>query len=275
MGETSALACLDRRRHPDRHRRSGSWRTMAGVDARHDRRWRALFNVIGSATNPYFAVPFWWHMVAGGWAFGTVFMATDPVTAPFSERGQVDLRRADRRVRRADPRRQPRLSRIDDAGDPVHERGRAADRLRAREGQHPPPRRSAVPKTDSTRYTFLFATAVCVVCALLVAVSAVGLRERQETNAAPLPAEERAARRRPRQARRGAVATASSGGSSTRTSASAWSTSQTGELAARGQDRRQGPTTSARRATTRRRAAPRRRTTPRCRGCRTTAPSTS
>jgi Na+-transporting NADH:ubiquinone oxidoreductase subunit C len=39
-----------------------------------------------------------------------------------------------------------------------------------------------VPKTDSTRYTFLFAAAVCVVCALLVAASAVGLRDRQENN---------------------------------------------------------------------------------------------
>lgn len=39
-----------------------------------------------------------------------------------------------------------------------------------------------MPKTDSTRYTFLFAAAVCVVCALLVAASAVGLRERQENN---------------------------------------------------------------------------------------------
>jgi Na+-transporting NADH:ubiquinone oxidoreductase subunit B len=46
------------------------------------------FNLIGSATNPYFAVPFWWHMVLGGWAFGTVFMATDPVTSPFTERGK-------------------------------------------------------------------------------------------------------------------------------------------------------------------------------------------
>jgi Na+-transporting NADH:ubiquinone oxidoreductase subunit B len=27
-------------------------------------------------------------MVAGGWALGTVFMATDPVTSPFSERGK-------------------------------------------------------------------------------------------------------------------------------------------------------------------------------------------
>jgi Na+-transporting NADH:ubiquinone oxidoreductase subunit C len=42
---------------------------------------------------------------------------------------------------------------------------------------------SAVPKLESTRYTFAFAALVCVVCALLVAVSAVGLRERQEANA--------------------------------------------------------------------------------------------
>jgi Na+-transporting NADH:ubiquinone oxidoreductase subunit B len=27
-------------------------------------------------------------MVLGGWAFGTVFMATDPVTSPFSETGK-------------------------------------------------------------------------------------------------------------------------------------------------------------------------------------------
>jgi Na+-transporting NADH:ubiquinone oxidoreductase subunit C len=39
-----------------------------------------------------------------------------------------------------------------------------------------------VPDTQSTRYTVAFAAAVCVVCAALVAVSAVGLRERQETN---------------------------------------------------------------------------------------------
>jgi Na+-transporting NADH:ubiquinone oxidoreductase subunit B len=56
-------------------------------DAGHDRDGD-VFNLIGSMTNPYFAVPFWWHMVAGGWAFGTVFMATDPVTSPFSERGK-------------------------------------------------------------------------------------------------------------------------------------------------------------------------------------------
>jgi len=40
-----------------------------------------------------------------------------------------------------------------------------------------------VPKLDSTRYTFTFAAIVCVVCALAIAVAAVGLRDRQETNA--------------------------------------------------------------------------------------------
>ena len=41
-----------------------------------------------------------------------------------------------------------------------------------------------MPRLDSTRYTILFAAAVSVVCALLVATAAVGLRERQEINAA-------------------------------------------------------------------------------------------
>jgi Na+-transporting NADH:ubiquinone oxidoreductase subunit C len=39
-----------------------------------------------------------------------------------------------------------------------------------------------LPNVDSTRYTILFATAVCVVCALFVAVSAVGLQPRQAAN---------------------------------------------------------------------------------------------
>jgi Na+-transporting NADH:ubiquinone oxidoreductase subunit C len=39
-----------------------------------------------------------------------------------------------------------------------------------------------VTNTESTRYTILFAAVVCVVCALVVATSAVGLRARQEAN---------------------------------------------------------------------------------------------
>ena len=40
-----------------------------------------------------------------------------------------------------------------------------------------------MPRLDSTSYTLGFAAAVCVVCALVVSVAAVGLSERQEANA--------------------------------------------------------------------------------------------
>jgi Na+-transporting NADH:ubiquinone oxidoreductase subunit B len=33
-------------------------------------------------------VPWYWHIVLGGWAFGTVFIATDPVTAPATNAGR-------------------------------------------------------------------------------------------------------------------------------------------------------------------------------------------
>jgi Na+-transporting NADH:ubiquinone oxidoreductase subunit B len=86
MGETSALACAIGALVLIATG-IGSWRTMAGV-ALGTIGMASLLNGIGSATNPYYAVPFWWHMVAGGWAFGTVFMATDPVTSPFSNTGR-------------------------------------------------------------------------------------------------------------------------------------------------------------------------------------------
>jgi Na+-transporting NADH:ubiquinone oxidoreductase subunit B len=86
MGETSALACLVGAVILIATG-VGSWRLMAAVSV-GTIAMASIFNVIGSATNPYFAVPFWWHMVTGGWAFGTVFMVTDPVTAPFTEFGK-------------------------------------------------------------------------------------------------------------------------------------------------------------------------------------------
>jgi Na+-transporting NADH:ubiquinone oxidoreductase subunit B len=46
-----------------------------------------LLNTIGSATNPFFEVTPVWHFLLGGWAFGTVFMATDPVSGPSSPSG--------------------------------------------------------------------------------------------------------------------------------------------------------------------------------------------
>jgi Na+-transporting NADH:ubiquinone oxidoreductase subunit B len=35
-----------------------------------------------------FAIPWYWHMVLGGFAFGTVFMATDPVSAAVTDTGR-------------------------------------------------------------------------------------------------------------------------------------------------------------------------------------------
>ncbi|MFM7119781.1 MAG: RnfABCDGE type electron transport complex subunit D, partial [Gammaproteobacteria bacterium] len=46
------------------------------------------FNAIDS-TNPMFAMPFWWHFVLGGFAFGAVFMATDPVSAAMTNTGRL------------------------------------------------------------------------------------------------------------------------------------------------------------------------------------------
>lgn len=47
-----------------------------------------LFNLIGSDTNPLFAMPWYWHLVLGGFAFGMFFMATDPVSAAMTATGK-------------------------------------------------------------------------------------------------------------------------------------------------------------------------------------------
>ncbi|MBK5939380.1 NADH:ubiquinone reductase (Na(+)-transporting) subunit B [Halochromatium roseum] len=64
-----------------------SWRIMAGVLIGLIGT-TLLFNLIGSETNPAFALPWHWHLVLGGIAFGLVFMATDPVSASMTEAGK-------------------------------------------------------------------------------------------------------------------------------------------------------------------------------------------
>ena len=64
-----------------------SWRIVVGVLAGATVT-SLMFNLIGSETNHMFAVPFWWHFVLGGFAFGTFFMATDPVTASVTNTGR-------------------------------------------------------------------------------------------------------------------------------------------------------------------------------------------
>jgi len=86
LGETSALACLIGAVIIG-VTKVGSWRIMVGA-VLGTVAMALVFNAIGSSTNPWYAVPFWWHMVLGGWAFGVAFMATDPVTAPFADKGK-------------------------------------------------------------------------------------------------------------------------------------------------------------------------------------------
>ncbi len=85
MGETSVLACLAGAALLV-GTGVGSWRIMLGVTA-GTIAMAAGLNAIGSATNPFFDVNPAWHLVIGGWAFGTVYMATDPVSAPSVPRG--------------------------------------------------------------------------------------------------------------------------------------------------------------------------------------------
>ncbi len=86
MGETSAIACLIGAAILVLSG-IGSWRIMVslviGTFAT-----TALLNAVGSETNLLINVPFHWQIVLGGWAFGAVFMATDPVSAAHTNAGK-------------------------------------------------------------------------------------------------------------------------------------------------------------------------------------------
>jgi len=86
MGETSALACLI----------GAAILLITGIAS-----WRIMFsvvvgmfclssllNLIGSSTNQMFQLSPSWHLVLGGFAFGTVYMTTDPVTGSMTEKGK-------------------------------------------------------------------------------------------------------------------------------------------------------------------------------------------
>ena len=86
IGETSTLACL----------LGGVFLVYTGIAS-----WRIitggfigmvltaiLFNLIGSDTNPMFSIPWFWHLVLGGFAFGIMFLATDPVTSAHTNIGR-------------------------------------------------------------------------------------------------------------------------------------------------------------------------------------------
>lgn len=63
----------------------GSWKIMVSVVA-GGLVMGGILNLWGA--NPYMEVPFYYHLVMGGFAFGAVFMATDPVTGAQTEKGK-------------------------------------------------------------------------------------------------------------------------------------------------------------------------------------------
>ncbi len=86
MGETSTLACL-----------FGalvllatgiaSWRIMLAM-LLGGLACSTFFWLRQNGVNPMYAIPPHWHLVLGGFAFGLVFMATDPVSAAHTRTGQ-------------------------------------------------------------------------------------------------------------------------------------------------------------------------------------------
>ena len=86
VGSTSAVACLLGGLFLI-YTRVASWRIIAGVFLGMVAT-ATLFNVIGSDTNPQFALNWQWHLALGGFAFGMVFMATDPVSAAMTNPGR-------------------------------------------------------------------------------------------------------------------------------------------------------------------------------------------
>lgn len=86
MGETSTLACLLGAGYLI-YTGIGSWRIMASMTGATIV-FAALLNMIGSDSNLMFTMSPLWHLVAGGFAFGCIFMATDPVSATMTQVGQ-------------------------------------------------------------------------------------------------------------------------------------------------------------------------------------------
>jgi Na+-transporting NADH:ubiquinone oxidoreductase subunit B len=63
----------------------GSWKIMAGVFA-GGLAMALLLNAVSA--NAYMELPFYYHFVMGSFAFGAVFMATDPVSGSQTEKGK-------------------------------------------------------------------------------------------------------------------------------------------------------------------------------------------
>lgn len=87
MGETSVLACLIGAAILIATG-IGSWRIMSGVVVGALATSCLLYAFRDMSDNPMFYLNPFWHLIVGGFAFGTVFMATDPVSAAMTETGK-------------------------------------------------------------------------------------------------------------------------------------------------------------------------------------------
>jgi len=87
MGEVSTLAILIGGAFIV-YQRIASWRIILGVFFGMIAT-AYLFNAIASETSvPMMHMDWTWHLVTGGFAFGMIFMATDPVSASFTNTGR-------------------------------------------------------------------------------------------------------------------------------------------------------------------------------------------
>ena len=85
IGETSTLAIL-LGGFVLLYMKIASWRIVSGILI-GSMVLSELFNLFNS-DNPMFSLPFYWHWVIGGFAFGAIFMATDPVSAAMTNSGK-------------------------------------------------------------------------------------------------------------------------------------------------------------------------------------------
>ncbi|WP_120496050.1 NADH:ubiquinone reductase (Na(+)-transporting) subunit B [Kiloniella sp. EL199] len=86
IGETSTLACLIGLSFL-LITKIANWRLVAGCLGGMIG-FSLLLNWIGSDSNPMFAMPWYWHLVTGGFAFGLAFMVTEPVSASHTNVGR-------------------------------------------------------------------------------------------------------------------------------------------------------------------------------------------
>ena len=86
IGETSTLACLIGLAFL-LVTRIANYRMVVGCLAGMIV-FSSLLNLIGSDDNPAFATPWYWHLVLGGYAFGLVFMVTEPVSGSHTNLGR-------------------------------------------------------------------------------------------------------------------------------------------------------------------------------------------